>query len=181
MLSSVILVKTTAKDITDMSPRNRYIFDNIKSESQNTINIILSENYTTKNLNSNLRTYIEFTKQYANEHNSEINGFYIIGLPYDNYINLTIANFLGTPIKNLNISLDQSQLQNLQLNNGNISTFKFLSVPNNFQFNYNFTYIDTNNAIIKRNDTFTMELRVFDVIEMNMISKNENRRYYEIN
>jgi len=181
-LTSVVLMTSERTDIQDISYGNKNMFDNIKKESQNTINIILSENHTSGHLNTNLKIYTEFLKHYANEHNTNITGYYIIGIPYQNNLNITIANFLKTPMQNLNLTVASNTHTNLHLNNGNFTTFHFSSVPDNFQFNCNFTYKDKSNPIIIQNNTLnTTTKRIFSILQLKMESKNEILTHYEIN
>ena len=181
-LTSVVLMTSEKTNIQDISYGNKDIFDNIKKESQNTINIILSENYSSDHLNTNLKIYTEFLKDYANEHNTNITGLYIIGLPDNNNLNITVANFLETPIKNLNLTVASDTHTNLHLNNGNFTTIHFTSIPDNFRFTYNFTYKDKEGASIMQNNTLnTTTKRIFSILQLKIESKNEILTHYEIN
>ncbi|RLG14115.1 MAG: hypothetical protein DRN71_03600 [Candidatus Nanohalarchaeota archaeon] len=181
-LTSVVLITSERTDIQDISYGNKNMFDNIKKESQNAINIILSENYTSSHLNTNLKIYTEFLEHYANEHNTNITGYYIIGIPYQNNLNITIANFLKTPMQNLNLTVASNTQHNLHLNNANFTTFHFSSVPGNFQFTCNFTYKDKSNPTIMQNNTLnTTTKRIFSILHLKLESKNEILTHYKIN
>ncbi|MFH1431868.1 MAG: hypothetical protein ABIG84_01505 [archaeon] len=180
-ISTIILMTAESKDITETSYSNKELFGNIEKESQSAINVILSENHTSEHLTSNLKIYIEFLRQYANEHNSKLSGFYIIGMPYNSDLNITIANFLGVPMKNLNISVENNQLQNLHMDDRNFTTFHFAPVGNDIIFNYNFTYTDSSNEMKTMNHTLSTKKRVFSILDLNMESPGETWKNYQIN
>ncbi len=181
-LTSVVVMTSDKKDIQDISYGNKNMFDNIKQESQNAINIILSENHTSGHLNTNLKIYTEYLKQYANEHNTDITGYYIIGIPHQNNLNITVANFLNTPMQNLNLTVASDTKYTLHLNNGNFTTFHFTSIPDTFQFTYNFTYKDKSSTITMQNNTHnTTTKRIFSILQLNLESENEILTHYKIN
>ncbi len=179
-ITTVVMMKSQIKDTSDISSSRKNMFENIKGESNDVINIILGENYTSSHLRTGLKTYISFLKRYSAEHASDVSGFYIVGMPKDSGLNITVMNFLGTPMENLNISAGGQQALNLRIPDGNATTFRFQSMPDAYQFSYNFTYDNTGTPSTK-NSTFAAPKRVFAVLDLKMESKNEILTYYKEN
>lgn len=179
-ITTVVIMKSQIKDTSDITGSRKNMFENIKGESNDVINIILGENYTSSHLRTGLKTYTAFLKRYSAEHASNASGFYIAGMPKDSDLNITVMNFLGTPMENLNISAGSEQALNLRIPDGNATTFRFQSMPEAYQFSYNFTYNDAGIQLTK-NSTFAAPKRVFVVIDLKMESKNEILTYYKEN
>ncbi len=180
-LTTIVLMGSRATDSADIAYGDKNMFDNIMAESQDAVNVILSENRTSEYLETGLAVYVEFLKRYVNEHNSDISGFYVVGLPSGDDLNLTVANFLGAEMQGMNLSLGGTEFLNLQLDDGNFSTFRFVSVPDSFLFSCNFTYVDDDGDIVGKNHQFNMTRRVFDVFDVRMESGSEIWRDCEIN
>lgn len=179
-ITTVVMMKSHAKDITDIGISRKNMFENIKSESNDAINIMLGENYTSSHLRTSLKTYIAFLKRYSAEHASNVSGFYIVGMPKDSGLNITVMNFLGNPMENLNISAGGKEALNLRIPDGNATTYQFQSMPDAYQFSYNFTYTDAG-APSARSSTFAAPKRVFAVLDLKMESENEILIYYKEN
>lgn len=179
-ITTVVMMKSQIKDISDITGSRKNMFENIKGESNDVINIILSENYASSNLRTGLKTYVSFLKRYSAEHASDVTGFYIVGMPKENELNITVMNFLGTPMENLNISAGGLQILNLRIPDGNATTFSFQSMPEAYQFSYNFTYYSAGIQSMK-NSTFAAPKRLFVALDLKMESKNEILTYYKEN
>ncbi len=138
----------------------KYMFDNIKSESERVASIILLENRSTENTIDRMRSYAGFLDAYSAGHNANITYYFLSGVQDDN-LNITFGNYKGGDIGTLWINVNGTAKSMLDTEDRTMQTVQFGPVTNQSLFSYNFTF---NNTYF--NDSFYISNRPFALFDI---------------
>ncbi len=148
--------------------RTQYMFTNMKSELNYVVNVIVADSANSTNIEDKMHIFFVFLDTYSKNHNLNLEGYYIIGLPLGDDLNITVGNFRQYSLDNIEINITNStgtQSQNITiLGPGMESTLNFSSVfssSGNITVLINFAQLDSPIA-------FNTTRKVFEVFELEL-------------
>ena len=148
--------------------RTQYMFTNMKSELNYVVNVIVADSADSTNIEDKMHIFFVFLDTYSKNHNLDLEGYYIIGLPLGDDLNITLGNFRQYPLDNIEINITNStgtQSRNITiLGPWMESTLNFSSVfggPENITVLINFAQLDSPIA-------FNTTRKVFEVFELEL-------------
>lgn len=109
IISSVALSRTQIKFGAEAGYTAKEVYNNVKDEVASVVNIIITENATSENLEARLMEYGDFIKDYGVRHGIAFGGYAIVGLPSKDTINVTIVNFETKELSNVRIVIGGEQ------------------------------------------------------------------------
>ncbi|MCK5235151.1 MAG: hypothetical protein KAJ88_04865, partial [Candidatus Aenigmarchaeota archaeon] len=148
--------------------RTQYMFTNMKSELNYVVNVIVADSTDSTNIEDKMYTFFNFLDIYSKNHNLDLEGYYIIGLPLGNGLNITVGNFRQYSLDNIEINITNStgtQSRNITiLGPWMESTLDFSSVfgsSENITVSIDFAQLDSPIA-------FNTTRKVFEVFELEL-------------
>lgn len=148
--------------------RTQYMFTNMKSELNYVVNVIVADSANSTNIEDKMHIFFVFLDTYSKNHNLNLEGYYIIGLPLGDDLNITVGNFRQYSLDNIEINITNStgtQSQNITiLGPWTESTLNFSSVfssSGNITVLINFAQLDSPIA-------FNTTRKVFEVFELEL-------------
>ena len=107
-----------------------YIFNNFQSDMEDVVNIIMVLNQTSDQIEMTMHEYLNFLSNFSKYHSLDFRSYYFIGLAKGSDLNVTVGNFYGSSLTNINITItDDTPLTNIQnisvLTNINKTTVSF--------------------------------------------------------
>lgn len=135
MLTLVTLARAPLR-IEAVGPE-KPIFDNLRTESRELINVILAENANSTNLENRLLDWAHFAGNYSRRHATLLRGYFVVALPSGQGLNVTIMNFMGSAAI-VNVTANSSA-GSASLAAEEAKTITFASVSDSFDFSYNFS------------------------------------------
>lgn len=93
---------------TAETDRTQYMFSNMKEELNYVVNIIVSDNATSDNIEVRMNYFLSFLKDYSQERNTDFEAYYFIGLPVGNSLNVTAGNFKSAALTAIAVNVTNS-------------------------------------------------------------------------
>ncbi len=180
MILSVALSRNQVQIGQNIEPWQKYVFDNIKTDSRSAINSILAENATSDNIEARLRDYSNFLRNFGNGRGINITSYFIVGLPSGNGINVTIVNFQKAKMQPIAITINETTQSVAQISDTGSNTLVFNSVPDYFTVNYTVTEINAAGISETDNQTLTTTKRAFSAIKLRVASKDGNQVWQNV-
>jgi len=103
----------------------RLFFDNIRTEFPHAIDFALAENSSSDHIAARLREFYDFASASAAEKQLNISLYYILGVPTDDQLNVTVGNLYFTDLKNINITVNGASQSIASLSFGQFQTLAF--------------------------------------------------------
>lgn len=115
MVASIYFVSRTTFNIKNTA--SDYIFSNIKNDFPNAVNTIVENNSDSASIEANMSTYINFLQNYTQRRNLILRGYFVVGVPHGNDLNITIGNFYNSSLYNfeVNATNNTATLSNKQI------------------------------------------------------------------
>ena len=180
MMTLVVLSRTQIQIGQSSEPWQKYMFDNIKTETPSAINAIIYENATSKNIEERSRDYLDFLQTFGDAHNANISAYFIIGIPAGSGMNVSIINFDQTDMHNVSVALD-STIKTIDIvHDRNSTTLAFSDVPDYFQVNYSLTEVNATGWKTPENSSFSTTKRTFFATKLRVESKDESQIWQKI-
>lgn len=180
MMTLVALSRTQVQIGQSSEPWQKYLFENIKTESASAINAILYENATSKNAEERLRDYLDFLETFGDAHNTNISAYVLVGIPAGSGMNVSIINFDGDAMHNFSIALNGTAKTLGIIPAKNTTTLVFASVPDYFAVNYTLTKINASGWETPENSSMFTTRKVFSAIKLRVESKDESQIWQRI-
>ncbi|VVB61724.1 Uncharacterised protein [uncultured archaeon] len=180
MILSVVLSRNQVQIGTGIEPWQKYVFDNIKTDSRNAINSILAENATSGNIEARARDYSNFLRNFGNSRGVNITSYFIIGLPSGNGINVSVVNFEKRTMQPITITVNGTTQSVAQIPDTSATTLVFSSVPDYFTVNYTVTEIDALGNSETDNQTLPTTKRAFSAIKVRIASKDGSQIWQNV-
>lgn len=166
MIISIVLIKFNYTSPGSSTEQTHYMFENTQSDMERVVNIILSMNRTSQQFETTMHEYYSFLSNYSNNHGLDLRSYYFIGLPDNNHLNITVGNFYGSSLTDINISLtdpaSSTTTNNISiLTDENETTLAFdnaFDTYNTMEVSINFTDLD---ELIEFNTTRSSVFEVF--------------------
>lgn len=181
LLSTIVLGAALSKSQVRLGetrePFEKYIFENAESKGADAVNAILAENATSGNIESRLKDYLLFLKNFGNSRGINISSYFVVGLPLETGgMNVTVVNFANT-LSNISLSANGSTQNIQEIPANSASTVSFSSVPGYFLFNY--TFFDEESQETQA-DSFNLTKRVFAVVKTRVETKDGNQVWQDV-
>ncbi|NOQ37310.1 hypothetical protein GQ472_00350 [archaeon] len=148
--------------------RTQYMFTNMKSELNYVVNVIVADSADSTNIEDKMHIFFVFLDTYSKNHNLDLEGYYILGLPRGDDLNITVGNFRQYSLDSIEINITNStgtQSRNITiLGPWTESTLNFSSVfggSENITVLINFAQLDSPIA-------FNTTRKVFEVFELEL-------------
>jgi len=180
MMTLVALSRTQVQIGQSSEPWQKYLFENIKTESASAINAILYENATSKNVEESLRDYLDFLEKFGDAHNTNISAYFIVGLPSGSGMNVSIINFDGDTLHNFSMALNGTVKTLGIIPNKNSTTIVFSTVPDYFVVNYTLTKINASGWETQESSGTSTTRKVFSAVKVRVESKDESQIWQKI-
>ncbi|MCK4927673.1 MAG: hypothetical protein KAJ20_00615 [Candidatus Aenigmarchaeota archaeon] len=168
MISLILASRFMYPSQTAELDRTQYMFTNMKSELNYVVNVIVADSTDSTNIEDKMYTFFNFLDIYSKNHNLDLEGYYIIGLPLGNGLNITVGNFRQYSLDNIEINITNStgtQSRNITiLGPWMESTLDFSSVfgsSENITVSIDFAQLDSPIA-------FNTTRKVFEVFELEL-------------
>lgn len=169
-LSQVLVTKAESPEQT--------VYGNVKTESQYVVNVIVAEDATSFNIENRLMQWAAFLKNYTVARATNFKGYFIVGLPTENGLNVTISNFYGEQINSTNLSAGASTINIPSIADNTATTVNIPTLPDYFQFDYNLTLGDEN---LVENGGLNVLRRVFSIVRIRVSSGQQVWQTLQIN
>ena len=177
MLLATVIIGKNAIVVSVPQDQARNMFTNMLSESKNTLNIIAKENPTTYNIKNRLLEYMIFLDRTGKDHKTNISGYFIVGMPSGDGMNVTIANFGKETMSNIIVRINESEKTVSSLEHNNATTLVFENAPDYLKFNYTYSDPDA--------ETFTEEVnttkRLFCFVKLRFLSEEDLKQSVSFN
>ena len=180
MMTLVVLSRTQIQIGQSSEPWQKYLFENVKTESASTINAILYENATSRNVEERLRDYLDFLETFGDAHNTNISAYILVGIPSGSGMNVSIVNFDGDALHNFSIALNGTSKTLGIIPAKNSTTIVFSSVPDYFAVNYTLTKINASGWETPENSSTHTARKVFSAVKLRVESKDESQIWQRI-
>ncbi len=153
--------------------RTQYMFANMKSELNYVVNVIVADHANSTNIEEKMHSFFDFLDTYSKNRNLDLEGYYFIGLPVGDDLNITVGNFRDSSLDNIDISVTCSAgvlNQSITvLNPGFENTLSFSSVfsgLDNITVSIEFTQL-------KSPIVFNTTRKVFEVFELELENQQD--------
>ncbi|MEA2003972.1 MAG: hypothetical protein U9O53_03350 [archaeon] len=153
--------------------RTQYMFTNMKSELNYVVNVIVADSANSTNIEDKMHYFFDFLDAYSKNRNLDLEGYYFIGLPVGDDLNVTVGNFRDSSLDNIGISITCSAgvlNQNITvLGSGSEKTLSFGSVfsgLDNITVSMGFTQLES--PIV-----FNTTRKVFEVFELELENQQD--------
>ncbi|MCK5235042.1 MAG: hypothetical protein KAJ88_04310 [Candidatus Aenigmarchaeota archaeon] len=168
MISLILASRFMYPSQTAELDRTQYMFTNMKSELNYVVNVIVADSANSTNIEDKMHIFFDFLGIYSKNHNLDLEGYYIIGLPLETDLNITVGNFRQYSLDNIEINITNSTgtlSRNITiLGPGMESTLNFSSV---FSGSENITVL-IDFAQLDSPITFNTTRKVFEVFELEL-------------
>ncbi len=175
MILTVALSRNQVQIGTGIEPWQKHIFDNVKKDSISAVNSIVLENASSKNIESRLKDYSNFLRNYGDMRAINISAYFLVGLPAGNGINVTIVNFERNTMRPANVTIGGATQSIPEILDRGASTIYFNSVPDYFTVNYTLTEINKTGEKSIENGTFTTTKKIFSAIKIRISTKDNSQ------
>ena len=169
VISTKSLYMTTPSNFADD------MFSNIEYESRYVLNLIAKENATSKNIENRMIEYMSFIEYMAIERNIKHTGYFIIALPIDDDLNVTLINYNDAQINSVDITVNGTTKSTASLPHKEAITMTFEDVPDYMTFNYTLSYLD-GTSLITQTDEINMTRRLFSAVNIRFVSGDTIRQ-----
>ncbi len=168
MISLILASRFMYPSQTAELDRTQYMFTNMKSELNYVVNVIVADSANSTNIEDKMHIFFDFLNTYSKNHNLDLEGYYIIGLPLETDLNITVGNFRQYSLDNIEINITNSTgtlSRNITiLGPGMESTLNFSSV---FSGSENITVL-IDFAQLDLPIAFNTTRKVFEVFELEL-------------
>jgi|GEM_PF-1951533 len=177
MISAIIMGKNAVKIDEDMNPIQKEIFKNVEGDREIALNSVLYENRTSENLETRLKEYSSFIRDFGRVHAINITTYLIVGLPTGNGVNVTVVNFQKAPMQPITIAINGTEKNISNLADGAAETIAFDSVPDYFTVNYTIT---TPGESLPEIESTNMTKRVFSAVKLRVESSDASQIWQNV-
>ncbi|NOQ55397.1 MAG: hypothetical protein GQ477_01180 [Nanohaloarchaea archaeon] len=168
-------ISTKAVSMTTPNNFADDMFSNIENENRYVLNLIAKENVTSKNIEHRMIEYMSFIDHMALERNIKYTGYFIIALPINDDLNVTIINYNKALIDSADIIIDGTKKSVVFLPHKDSVTMTFDDVPDYMTFNYTVSYSD-GISLITQTDEINMTRRLFSAVNIRFKSGDNIRQ-----
>lgn len=147
---------------------DQYLFGNLKEDFFRASNAILYESTLPQDIESNLTFYIGFSKNFTSGRNRIIEGYIILGVPYGDSLNITVANLYNTTLAGITVNISAQSGAISSLSAGSASTLSFPLVFSNassVNITYSFESLNTSG-------TFSAGKKPFEALKLTLLGKD---------
>lgn len=173
MVSFMISSKFISPKAVAEDERTRSMFSNMKSELNYVVNIIIADSANSTNIEHKMHDFFDFLRIYSKMRSTDLKGYYFIGLPLDDDLNITIGNFLQEPltfieinVTNATATLSRNITSLLSENETTVSFESVYSGAENITVLIDFTRLSSP-------ITFNATRKVFEVFELELGNEDE--------
>ncbi|MCJ7450463.1 MAG: hypothetical protein MUP58_01850 [Candidatus Nanohaloarchaeota archaeon QJJ-9] len=114
ILSSLILgfigIRSGISFSSTTDKQTQRIFDHNLERFPEAVSSAIREEKSSKNLEKDLKTYIEFQNYVEKTHGIQSQSFFLIGIPTAGGYNLTVGNYRGEKLENLTVELGEESI-----------------------------------------------------------------------
>ena len=175
MLSGIVLSSNTITPGLYSKEIETYIFDNIANEFDNALDIIIAANSNSSNIEENMTKYFDFVDTHAIARTITIQEYALIGLPVPSGINITVVNFYGVLLKDLNLTINGVSIAPVAIYNKDFKTFNFIDSSSKYSIKYTANVTDAQTYEIVSNN-ISVDRRVFGILDIKASTEGYIRR-----
>ncbi len=129
MTSLILAAKYSPPADIRQSERIQFMFENMQEELNYVINLIVAEDASSKNIEIKMHNFFSYLEDYSIRKNIYFGGFYFVGLPDEDNLNMTMENFMDHNMTGIKINITNITGSNVKtlsyLDNGNPETLTF--------------------------------------------------------
>lgn len=180
LLSAAIFGRSQVQIGGEIEPWQKYIFRNIKADSENALTSILSENRTSENIEARLKDYSDFIRTFGDSRAINLTLYFIVGLPTADGLNITVVNFEKNRMSPVSITVNGTTQTIAEIPDGSASTVAFSPLPDYIVINYTITEINSAGAPETESDAFNTTQKVFSALKLRISTKDGNQVWQDI-
>ncbi len=175
MMVVVAVGRTQVQIGQNIEPWQKYAFQNLKAESPSAINAMIRNNATSDNVEKSSRDYLDFLRSFGDARSINVSAYFIVGLPAESGVNVSIINFARSELQNIAITLNGTTKTIPSIADRNSTTVAFANVPDYFTLNYTLAEVNATGGTEMENGTHETTKKVFSFVMMRVESKDKSQ------
>ena len=116
MIVTIVIIRYSYMTVKPPDEIPHYIFLNLQDDIEDVVNIIMSINQTSEQVETTMHEYMCFLSNFSEYHSLDFRSYYFIGLAKGSELNITVGNFYNTPLRNINITVTDDTPSTTQQN-----------------------------------------------------------------